>query len=425
MAPPGFGTDRRAVVSSPEVVADAPARDGRGLSLSARSIVLGYVVIATLWIALSDQVAGAQTAGMDTTLLQTAKGLGFVAVTAVTLAVLLRRYDARRGAETRDLESSEQRFRLLADHAQDIVFRFGIEAQAFEYVGPAVERVLGYPPSAFYRDPDLLFGIVDPDDRHLLDYDDGAWREAGPLVVRARHADGQWVWLEQRSHLVTGASGEPVAVEGVARDVTAQRQVETALARVNRVQRMLSAANQALVRGDDEVTLLDSICRAVIDEGRFRFAWVGYCDDDEAGTIRPVAHAGHEDGYLEAVAVTRRDTERGRGPAGTAAREGRPVIVRSIPDDPTMAPWAEAAVRRGYLSVAALPLRRLDSVFGILVIYSAEPDAFGPRRSRSSKSSPPTSRTASAPCARAPPGRSPRASEGGWPWRSSSRPNRS
>ncbi len=378
MASSRSGPDRWVVVSSPEILTGAPEPAGRRISLSARTIVLAYVAIAALWIALTDQVTAAVTGGLDTTLVQTAKGLGFVVVTGVTLAILLQRYEARRTAETRDLEGREERFRLLADHAQDIVFRFGIEAQAFEYVGPAVERVLGYPPSAFYGNADLLFDIVDPDDRRLLDYDGDAWRGPSPLVIRARHALGHWVWLEGRSHVVMDASGEPVAVEGVARDVSAQRQVETALARVNRVQRMLSAANQALVRGDDEVTLLDAICHVVIDEGRFRFAWVGYCEDDAAGTIRPVAHAGYEDGYLDGVDITWRDSERGRGPAGTAARDGHPVIARSIPDDPTMAPWAEAARRRGYLSVAALPLRRLEAVFGILVIYSGEPDAFGP-----------------------------------------------
>ncbi len=172
--------------------------------------------------------------------------------------------------------------------------------------------------------------------------------------------------------------GQAVAVEGVARDVTEQRRIETALARVNRVQRTLSAANAALVRADEELSLLEAICRAVIDEGGFRFAWVGYCEDDEAGTIRPVAHAGHEEGYLDEIAVSWHDNDSGRGPTGVAARERRPTVSREIAADPAMAPWVEAALARGYASSAAFPLGRDEAVFGVLTIYAAEPDTFGP-----------------------------------------------
>ena len=42
--------------------------------------------------------------------------------------------------------------------------------------------------------------------------------------------------------------------------------------------------------------------------------WIGYRIDDEGKKVRPVAHAGFEDGYLETVNINWTDTERGRGP---------------------------------------------------------------------------------------------------------------
>jgi two-component system sensor histidine kinase/response regulator len=182
---------------------------------------------------------------------------------------------------------------------------------------------------------DLLRRLVHPDDRALFAPDAGAWRDGRPVVVRVQHADGGWIWLEQRGTTVLDAEGDPVAVEGVARDVTEQRRVEAALARVNRAQRTLSAANQALVRADEESSLLGAICRAVVEEGGFLFAWVGYCEDDEAGTIRPIAHAGHGDGYLDEISVSWHDNDHGRGPTGVAAG-GRPTISREITADPAM-----------------------------------------------------------------------------------------
>ena len=59
-----------------------------------------------------------------------------------------------------------------------------------------------------------------------------------------------------------------------------QRRADARLQRVYRVQRTLSAANQALVRADKELPLQEAICRAAITEGGFRFAWVGYRRDD-------------------------------------------------------------------------------------------------------------------------------------------------
>ena len=347
-------------------------------ALSANVMVLGYVVVAVLWIALSDQLVTLMVPDALRTPVETAKGWAFVLVTAATLAVLLRRHEADREERAAALATEERRFRLLAEHAQDIIFRFDIPSQTFEYVSPAVERVLGFPATAFVEDPELFYRLAHPDDRAQLDYQGGSWRDERPMLLRVRHADGRWVWLEQRGSLVPGDDGLPLALEGVARDVTEQRRVEEALARVNRVQRTLSAANQALVRAVDEPPLLEAICRAVVDEGGFRFAWVGYCDDDEAGTVRPVAHAGHEDGYLASITVTWRDGPHGRGPTGIAAREGHTAISHDIAADQVMSPWADAARGRGYASSAGFPLRQGDSVFGVLSIYAHEPDAFGP-----------------------------------------------
>ena len=367
-------------VSAIDVGASAAPTVRRPLALSARAIVLAYVVVAVLWIALSDQIAGLLFPNPDArALVGTLKGLGFVAVTGGLLAALLHRYDALRAHQGAELERRERRYRLLAEHAQDIIFRIALGPTATtEYLSPAVERVLGYPPSAFDGDPDLFRRLVHPDDRALVEPDAGAWRDGRPFLVRMQHADGRWIWLEQRGTPVLDAGGDPVAVDGVARDVTEQRRVEAALARVNRVQRTLGAVNQALVRADEELPLLEAICRAVIDEGGFRFAWVGYCEDDEAGMIRPIAHAGHEEGYLDQIVVSWHDNDHGSGPTGVAARERRPAISSRIAADPAMSPWVEAALARGYASSASLPLGRGDEVLGVLSIYSAEPDAFGP-----------------------------------------------
>jgi PAS domain S-box-containing protein len=131
------------------------------------------------------------------------------------------------------------------------------------------------------------------------------------------------------------------------------------------------------VRAGSEAELLERICRVVVEEGAYRYAWVAYREDDEAGSVRPVASAGYGSGYQVGQDVTWHPTERGLGLVGTSVREGRTVVVPDLASDPTSAPWREAARALGYVSGAAIPLCEGSRAFGALVIYSDERDAFG------------------------------------------------
>ncbi len=149
-----------------------------------------------------------------------------------------------------------------------------------------------------------------------------------------------------------------------------------AMQRINRALKTLSACNRAVVRADNEQMLLAEMCRIIVEIGGYRLAWVGYAEQDQNKTVRPMAQAGYEEGYLVTLNITWADTERGRGPIGTAIRTGKPCITRNILSDPAFAPWREEARKRGYGSVMALPLHVNAKVVGALCIYAEEPDAF-------------------------------------------------
>jgi hypothetical protein len=88
----------------------------------------------------------------------------------------------------------------------------------------------------------------------------------------------------------------------------------------NRRLEMITQCDRVLVRATEELGLLGAICRILVEPGGYRLAWAGFAEADEAKTVRPVAQADFEEGYLETVNITWADTERGRGPAGTARR---------------------------------------------------------------------------------------------------------
>jgi PAS domain S-box-containing protein len=148
------------------------------------------------------------------------------------------------------------------------------------------------------------------------------------------------------------------------------------LSRTNRLLRMISACNQALIAIDDENELVQAICQLILDEGGFRMVWVGYAEQDGDRLIRPVASAGFEEGYLESAAISWADSVRGRGPTGTAVRECRACVGRDFLSDVELGPWRAEALSRGFRSSIALPLVSQGRAFGALTIYSVEPAAF-------------------------------------------------
>lgn len=152
--------------------------------------------------------------------------------------------------------------------------------------------------------------------------------------------------------------------------------VHKELRRLNRALRALSACNQALAQAGSEQELLDQICEVIVRLGAYRFAWIGYAQPDESKSVRPVAHAGFEEGYLRDITVTWSETEAGRGPVGTAIRENQACVIADTEHDPRFEPWRVAALRRGYAALIALPLRVAGSTFGALAIYSDQRGSF-------------------------------------------------
>jgi PAS domain S-box-containing protein len=166
------------------------------------------------------------------------------------------------------------------------------------------------------------------------------------------------------------------AVANILAAAIERRWIEEDLRRFNRALRTLSECNLAMVRSTTERELLQKVCNILVDQGGYRMAWAGYAEQDPAKTVRPVAVAGADEGYLASVKITWADEELGRGPTGTAIRTRTPCVVRNILNDEHFVPWREDATRHGYASTAALPLLVNDQPLGVLRVYAKAPEAF-------------------------------------------------
>jgi PAS domain S-box-containing protein len=129
-----------------------------------------------------------------------------------------------------------------------------------------------------------------------------------------------------------------------------------------------------LMRACDMQQALDSVCRIVVESGLAKFAWIGFAEEDKS--IKPVAKAGAEQGYLSAVKITYDNSKLGMGPTGRSLKSGRPRIIRFIDTDPSYAPWRAEALKRGFKSSIAIPMFAKRKALGILNVYRGEIDAF-------------------------------------------------
>jgi PAS domain S-box-containing protein/putative nucleotidyltransferase with HDIG domain len=147
--------------------------------------------------------------------------------------------------------------------------------------------------------------------------------------------------------------------------------------RIDRALRATSASNAAMLQALNEQDLLQNVCEKIVEVGGYLMVWVGYVEKDERQTVRPMAFAGYEEGYLKTLDISLDDLQRGSGMVGMSIRTGQPFICPNIITDPRYIPWREAALSRGYKSVISIPLHAYGGgPFGAISIYTADLDMF-------------------------------------------------
>ncbi len=304
---------------------------------------------------------------------------------ALAGVVLVFRDQTKERAARKALQESEERFRGVAESAGEWIWE--IDANGlFTYSSPAIERLLGCK-------PDELVGK-----KHFYDLFAPADKEAlqktvfqilseknpfhGLVLANLHQRDGRLIIIESSGEPILDERGGLAGYRGVSLDITDRVKAEEEIRRANRVYAVISQINQLVVRTWDQDAIFSGACRIAIEHGKFRMAWVGLLEESRQ-EIRPVAWSGVEDGYLQIIpTISIRDVPEGRGPVGTAFREGKCSICNDIASDPRMAPWREQALKRGYRSCISLPIVVRGEIRGAFTIYAAEPFFFSESETR-------------------------------------------
>jgi len=151
---------------------------------------------------------------------------------------------------------------------------------------------------------------------------------------------------------------------------------EQALQIKNRALNVLSKSNEALVKVNNELELLNEIAHILVSDGGYNLVWVGYAVQNDEKSVYPVLHAGKDSDFITSMKTTWGNDEYGIGPTGSAIRTGKQCISRYMDRDTGLEEWREKILERGCGSVISLPLFYNHEVIGALTIYATEPHAF-------------------------------------------------
>lgn len=338
------------------------------------------------------------------------------ALQLVLLYLIYRRVHAILGCSPKELQSVIQeigagnftRNDSIATPAQDSVLDWliqanhklaGLEMRQFESIvnstddaiiseslagiisswNPAAERMFGYSSAETIGKP---LEILLPPERsqeevHLLEQIARGQRIAHFETVR-RRKDGSLIDVAVTMSPVMDERRQVIGASKIVRDISQRKRDEQDLAKTTRALRTLSACSAAMIQTADEKQLLETLCRIIVETGRYRMAWVGEAQQSADRLIKPIASFGTGTDYLSTVVITWADDQWGRGPTGTAVRTGQIQVNQNYATNPAVAPWRPWAIERGFQASIALPIAVSSGAKLVLTIYASESDAFDP-----------------------------------------------
>ncbi|MDP1667203.1 MAG: EAL domain-containing protein [Methylobacter sp.] len=182
--------------------------------------------------------------------------------------------------------------------------------------------------------------------------------------------------LNVRAH-ISGKDEVGILAHGFNQMLDALSNSERQRERINHLYAAWTQSADVIVRESDEVKLLNEVCRIIASHVAFKLVWVGMTGSDN--WVYAVA-ASHPDSHLlRNIKVSVDETlPEGRGPMGTAIREGAPKILNNLLNEPSTLLWQPMAAAENIQASAAFPLMRGGRCIGAIAVYSAEPDYFTP-----------------------------------------------
>ncbi len=130
------------------------------------------------------------------------------------------------------IRESEERFRSVLDNSRDVIYRFNIQTNKYEYFSKASKPLLNFEPEELMTmNNEEVLDRVHIDDKQVLIQTLKLLSETGigNAEYRFRGNDGKYLWWANYMVITNDANGNPLYRDGFVRDITERKLVEEAL----------------------------------------------------------------------------------------------------------------------------------------------------------------------------------------------------
>ncbi len=273
------------------------------------------------------------------------------------------------------LKISESRYRRLFETARDGILLLNADTAQIEDVNPYLIEMLGYSHAEFLG-------------RKLWEVGSFADIKQSKEMFEKLQTDG---YVRYKDLPLKTKSGTEIAVEFVSntydcegikviqcniRNISDRKEDQAKILRHSQLYAALSQCNKAIVYSVSENKLFRQVCRAAVQFGGMKMAWIGI-HDPETLVVRVVSSFGDDHDFLKEVTMSSAaNSPFGQSPTGTAIRENKPFWCQDYLNAPITNLLHASAAKSGFLASASLPLRKEGVVVGSFTLYSGEVNAF-------------------------------------------------
>jgi two-component system, cell cycle sensor histidine kinase and response regulator CckA len=152
-------------------------------------------------------------------------GIVLVTLLVLGLAVLTSTFDRRYSAQTLELESAEQRYRLLFERSMAGVMRSTLDGAIVD-CNHTCARIFGYATCDELKASPVSSRYFDPEDRETFIARLKEEKSLTNYEHRLRRKDGSPVWLLGSANLVEGKEGDPAMNEETLIDITERKKAD-------------------------------------------------------------------------------------------------------------------------------------------------------------------------------------------------------
>ncbi|MCU4753713.1 PAS domain S-box protein [Halobacteria archaeon AArc-curdl1] len=159
------------------------------------------------------------------------------------------------------------------------------------------------------------------------------------------------------------------------RDAELEAQNER-LSRQIQINDIIRRVDTSLIGTTTQEEIEQTVCDRLSESQHVSFAWIGSLDVAETEVV-PRTWAGSGQSYLDSISLTVDDAPAGADPAVSTALTGESTVTENVADGLQREPWRKAALAHNFSSCLAVPLQIDEYSYGVLAVYTDEPNAFG------------------------------------------------